>query len=136
MKFELPGLPYAIDALEPHLTVRTLEVAYGRHHRGYLEKPRKLIEGTPQAKVELSDFVTQARGEIVDNAAQCLESHLLLEQHDSGWWRGSVRPDWGAAYHLDYLNARQHYVEAFVSHFANWRFADANLATCDSKGTS
>jgi Fe-Mn family superoxide dismutase len=43
---------------------------------------------------------------------------------------------WEHAYYLDYQNARQRYVEAFLSHLANWRFANENLATCTPKGGS
>jgi Fe-Mn family superoxide dismutase len=70
MKFELPELPYAIGDLEPHLTARTLQFHYERHHRGYLEKLRGLIEGTPHEEIELDDLVISASGEIFNNAAQ------------------------------------------------------------------
>ena len=70
MKFELPALPYAIGALEPYLTARTLEFHYERHHRGYLEKLRSLIEGTPDEALELPDLVTRASGAVFNNAAQ------------------------------------------------------------------
>jgi Fe-Mn family superoxide dismutase len=43
---------------------------------------------------------------------------------------------WEHAYYLDYQNARQRYVEAFLSHLANWRFANENLETCILKGGS
>jgi Fe-Mn family superoxide dismutase len=43
---------------------------------------------------------------------------------------------WEHAYYLDYQNARQRYVEAFLSHLANWRFANKNLATCTPKAGS
>jgi Fe-Mn family superoxide dismutase len=64
MKFDLPELPYAIGDLEPHLAAKTLEFHYDRHHRGYLEKLRGLIEGTPHETIELSDLVISASGEI------------------------------------------------------------------------
>ena len=38
MPFELPNLPYAVNALEPHISATTLEIHHGRHHRAYVEK--------------------------------------------------------------------------------------------------
>jgi len=193
MIFELPELPYAMDALEPHLSARTLEFHYERHHRGYLEKLRGLIEGTPDAHLELPDLVTQAGGAVFNNAAQ-VWNHTFYWQSmapdgggepsgrlgealahtygsiaafreeftdraarlfGSGYlWltyepaveRIALEPMkdadnpllvervpllamdvWEHAYYLDHQNARNRYAEAFVSHLANWRFADANL---------
>ena len=70
MKFELPKLPYAIGDLEPHVSARTLEFHYGRHHRGYFEKLRGLVSGTPHETSELSELVASTSGEIFNNAAQ------------------------------------------------------------------
>ncbi len=202
MKFELPKLPYAIGDLEPQLTARTLEFHYDRHHRGYLEKLRGLIEGTPHEKSELSELVISTSGEIFNNAAQVWNhtfywhsmapdgggqpsgridqaivrsfGSLATFQKEfiasavglfgSGYvWltfdpeqeRVAIEPMkdaespllvgrvpllgmdvWEHAYYLDYQNARQRYVEAFLSHLANWRFANENLATCTPKGGS
>ena len=48
MPFELPSLPYALDALEPHLDARTMEIHYGKHHQGYLTKLNAALEKHPQ----------------------------------------------------------------------------------------
>ena len=68
--FELAQLPYAMGDLEPHLSAKTLEIHYDRHHRGYLEKLRGLVEGTPDEASELSDLVISSSGDIFNNAAQ------------------------------------------------------------------
>ncbi|MCL4282566.1 MAG: superoxide dismutase [Flavobacteriales bacterium] len=47
MAFELPPLPYAFDALEPHIDTRTMEIHHGKHHQGYVTNLNKAIEGTP-----------------------------------------------------------------------------------------
>jgi Fe-Mn family superoxide dismutase len=70
MRFELPPLPYAQDALEPVISARTLHFHYEKHHRGYLEKLRRLIEGKPDAEVSLEDLIRSASGDIFNNAAQ------------------------------------------------------------------
>jgi superoxide dismutase, Fe-Mn family len=46
MAFELPQLPYATDALEPHIDARTMEIHHGKHHNGYTTKLNAAIEGT------------------------------------------------------------------------------------------
>ena len=86
MTFELPALPYAKDALEPHLSAETLELHYERHHRGYLEKLRDLVAGTPDEHLELTDLVTQASGAVFNNAAQ-VWNHTF-------YWQ-SMAPDGG-----------------------------------------
>jgi superoxide dismutase len=45
MAFELPKLPYASDALEPHIDARTMEIHHGKHHNGYTTKLNAAIEG-------------------------------------------------------------------------------------------
>lgn len=46
MAFELPNLPYAYDALEPHIDAKTMEIHHGKHHGGYVAKVNAAIEGT------------------------------------------------------------------------------------------
>jgi Fe-Mn family superoxide dismutase len=45
MSFELPALPYAFDALEPHIDAQTMEIHHGKHHAGYVSKLNAAIEG-------------------------------------------------------------------------------------------
>ena len=47
MPFQLPALPYAFDALEPHVDARTMEIHHGKHHNAYVTNLNKAIEGTP-----------------------------------------------------------------------------------------
>ncbi|MBP6310772.1 MAG: superoxide dismutase [Flavobacteriales bacterium] len=47
MAFKLPELPYAFDALEPHIDARTMEIHHGKHHQGYVNNLNKAVEGTP-----------------------------------------------------------------------------------------
>lgn len=46
MAFELPSLPYALDALEPHIDAKTMEIHHGKHHKAYTDNLNKAIEGT------------------------------------------------------------------------------------------
>lgn len=51
MNIELPTLPYALDALEPHISRRTLSAHHGSHHAGYVAKTRALIQTPPESTV-------------------------------------------------------------------------------------
>ena len=70
MAHQLPELPYALDALEPHISKETLEYHYGKHHAGYVGKLNAAIEGTDQAEMSLEDIVRSAKGGVFNNAAQ------------------------------------------------------------------
>jgi len=70
MNFEIPPLPYTKDALEPYLSAETLELHYERHHKGYLEKLRKCVEGKPEADRSLEELIRSSSGDLFNNAAQ------------------------------------------------------------------
>ena len=57
MSITLPALPYALDALEPHLSRHTLAAHHGHHHAAYVAKTRALIQGTPLESASLEDIV-------------------------------------------------------------------------------
>ena len=68
------NLPYDHDALEPHISAKTMELHYGKHHRGYVDKLNKLIEGTQFEDLPLEQIIVSAREraeiDILNNAAQ------------------------------------------------------------------
>ncbi|WP_133131189.1 superoxide dismutase [Legionella yabuuchiae] len=70
MSFTLPQLPYAKDALAPHISVETLEYHYGKHHQAYVNNLNKLIDGTNYANMELEEIIKQSSGGVFNNAAQ------------------------------------------------------------------
>jgi Fe-Mn family superoxide dismutase len=70
MAHELPALPYAMDALEPHISRETLEYHYGKHHNTYVVNLNKLVADTEFASASLEDIVRKARGGVFNNAAQ------------------------------------------------------------------
>ncbi|MEP4533594.1 MAG: superoxide dismutase [Cyclobacteriaceae bacterium] len=57
MSFELPNLPYAHDALEPHIDKATMEIHHGKHHNAYVTKLNGAIEGTPMASKSLEELL-------------------------------------------------------------------------------
>lgn len=69
-RFELPALPYALDALEPFMSRETLEYHYGKHHQTYVNNLNALTEGTDWAEKSLEEIIRGAEGGIFNNAAQ------------------------------------------------------------------
>ena len=57
MSFELPDLPYAHDALEPHIDARTMEIHHGKHHNAYTTNLNNAIEGTDLADASIEDIL-------------------------------------------------------------------------------
>ena len=57
MPFELPALPYAHDALEPHIDTKTMEIHHGKHHQGYTTKLNAAIEGTAAANQSIEEIL-------------------------------------------------------------------------------
>jgi Fe-Mn family superoxide dismutase len=70
MAFELPALPYAKNALEPHISQETIEYHYGKHHNTYVVKLNGLVEGTEFAGKSLEEVVKTSTGGMFNNAAQ------------------------------------------------------------------
>ena len=70
MSFELPALPYAKDALAPHISAETLEYHYGKHHQTYVTNLNNLIKGTAFEGKTLEEIVRSSDGGVFNNAAQ------------------------------------------------------------------
>jgi superoxide dismutase, Fe-Mn family len=71
MPFTLPPLPYAVSALEPIISQRTIEFHYGKHHQAYVTKLNSLVAGTEFEMVDtLYPIIMKAEGPIFNNAAQ------------------------------------------------------------------
>lgn len=70
MTFELPPLPYAKNALEPHISAETLEYHHGKHHQTYVTNLNNLIKGTEFEKLTLEEIILKSSGGIFNNAAQ------------------------------------------------------------------
>jgi len=70
MTHELPKLPYAMNALQPHISQETLEYHYGKHHQAYVNNLNNLIKGTEFENVSLEQTIMKSSGGIFNNAAQ------------------------------------------------------------------
>jgi Fe-Mn family superoxide dismutase len=115
VKFEIPLLPYPKDALEPYVSARTLEFHYEKHHKGYLAKLRKAIEGKPDAERSLEDLIRTSQGSVYDFAAQ-VWNHTF-------YWR-SMRAGGGGKPGRELLAA----LDGAFGSFANFKQALAEAA--------
>lgn len=75
MTFQLPPLPYKEDALEPHISARTMSFHYGKHHQAYVTNLNNLVQGTDLEKKTLEEIILATAGNadkagIFNNAAQ------------------------------------------------------------------
>jgi superoxide dismutase, Fe-Mn family len=146
----LPPLPYALNALEPTISAKTLSFHHGKHHSAYVENTNRLIVGTELADLPLDQIVTATAG----RAERASIFNNAMAQFGSGWaWLvldGSVlkvvktanaetpfafglKPllaidVWEHAYYLDYQNKRADHV-AVIDRLINWEFAADNLSS-------
>ena len=70
MAFELPPLPWADDALAPHISSETIAYHYGKHHKAYVDNLNKLTAGTDWEGKSLEEIVKGSEGGLFNNAAQ------------------------------------------------------------------
>lgn len=70
MTYELPQLPYELDALEPAISRRTIEFHYGKHEKTYIENLNRLIKGTEYEDMELEEVIAHSQGPLFNNASQ------------------------------------------------------------------
>ena len=70
MEHTLPSLPYAMDALQPHMSKETFEYHYGKHHQAYVTNLNNLIKGTEFESAGLEDIIKKSSGGIYNNSAQ------------------------------------------------------------------
>ena len=91
--FSLPPLPFAEDALEPHMSAKTLSFHYGKHHNAYLTNLNNLVRGTDLATLPLEQLIAKVAGDdarkgVFNNAAQ-------VWNHTFFW--NSMKPRGGGA---------------------------------------
>ena len=118
-------LPYDYKALEPYISAETLSYHYDKHHRGYVDKLNKLIDGTSYAGLPLEDIVSTAREnadiDILNNALQVWNHAFLWESMSpnggsvpEGRVKELIEDSFG-----DLQTFRDRFKEAAVSHFGS-----------------
>ena len=70
MPFQLPELPYAKDALAPHISAETIDYHYGKHHQAYVNNLNQLLLDHPLANDTLENIIMKSEGGLFNNAAQ------------------------------------------------------------------
>lgn len=111
MAFELPALPYAKDALAPHISEETLDFHYGKHHQTYVTKLNGLVPGTEFEGKSLEDIIKTSSAGVFNNAAQ-------IWNHTFYW--NSLSPNGGgepSGALADAINAKWGSFAAFVDAF-------------------
>ena len=95
MAFEVPALPYAYDALEPHIDEATMQIHHDKHHQAYVDKLNAAVEGTDAANMSIEELVTgisslpaEIQGPVRNNGGGHLNHSLFWE---------SMSPDGGGA---------------------------------------
>ena len=85
MAFELPALPYAYDALEPHFDARTMEIHHTKHHAGYIAKANAALEGTDWAGKCFGEILGRIR-EVPENIRTAVQNNVGGHANHSLFW--------------------------------------------------
>lgn len=116
MTFTLPALPYPANALEPHMSAKTLGLHHGKHHRAYVDKLNELVAGTALETMSLEDVV---RGSHATSDRQAIFNNAAQHWNHSKFWI-SMKPNGGGAIPSELerrLIARFGSIAAFKSEF-------------------
>jgi Fe-Mn family superoxide dismutase len=121
MKFELPKLPYATNALEPVIGQQTIELHYGKHLQTYITNLNNLIQGTKFENADLETIVKESDGTIFNNAGQTLNHNLYFlsfSPNGGGEPKGkladAINAEWGS-----FENFKKEFVAAGVGLFGS-----------------
>ena len=112
MSFELPKLPYAQDALEPHVSAETLSYHHGKHHNAYVTNLNNLIKGTELEGKSLEEIILASEGGVFNNAAQVWNHTFYFNGMSAN---GGGQPSGKLA---DLINAKFGSFEEFKQQFA------------------
>jgi len=88
MEHTLPALPYAKNALAPHISEETMEYHYGKHHQAYVNNLNNLVKGTDFENASLEDIIKKSSGGVYNNSAQ-------IWNHTFFW--SSMKPNGGGS---------------------------------------
>jgi len=86
MAYELAPLPYALDALEPHLDARTMEIHYGKHHAAYLSNLNKALEPHPTIAAQPIEHVLRNIDQVPPDIRQAVINHGGGYYHHTFYW--------------------------------------------------
>ncbi|MBM70215.1 MAG: superoxide dismutase [Fe] [Haliea sp.] len=121
MAFELPALPYARDALAPHISAETLDYHYGKHHNTYVEKLNGMVPGTEFEGKSLEEVIRTSSGGIFNNAAQVWNHSFYwecLSPNGGGEATGTVASAINAAFG-SFAEFKKAFTDAAVGNFGS-----------------
>jgi Fe-Mn family superoxide dismutase len=123
---QLPALPYAASALAPCISQETISFHYGKHHKAYVEKTNKMIDGTDLADSSLDEIIKAAAGKpdktaLFNNAAQVSNHNFYwnsLSPKGGGQPTGKlldrIKSDFG-----DFISFRNQFATTATTHFGS-----------------
>lgn len=135
MTFKLGELPYDRDALEPHISARTLDFHYGKHHKGYVDKLNNAVAGTKYEDMTLEEVIRESFSKkekpVYNNAAQAWNHSFFWDCMDPA---GSGKPGGSLAGKIDEQfgsldGFRKKFKESAVANFGSgwtWLVADGD----------
>ncbi len=149
MPMSLPALPYAFDALEPHIDSQTMQIHHGKHHQAYITNANKALEGTKWAEVDATDLIKRLaelpddkRGPVRNNAGGHVNHAMFWTLmapagkggggEPTGALADAIKKTWG-----DFAKFKDEFQKAGVGRFGSgwaWlcKHADGSLAICST----
>lgn len=121
MSFDLPALPYEMNALEPYISTTTMEYHYGKHHRTYVENLNKLVKDTEFAAMSLEDVVKNT----ADNPSYALIFNNAAQAWNHAFFWSSMSPNGGGRPEGELLKK----IERDFGSYENFRQEFKNAAT-------
>jgi len=143
MAFTLPALPYAKNALEPHISAETLEFHYGKHHQTYVDKLNGLVPGTEFEGKSLEEVVKKSSGGVFNNAAQ-IWNHTFywhcLSPNGGGEAKGAVAEAINKAFG-SFAEFKAKFTESSINNFgSSWTWlvkkADGSVAIVNTSNAA
>ena len=138
MTISLPDLPYAKDALTPHISEETLEFHYGKHHQTYVTKLNDAIAGTDFEGQDLEDIVKSSSGGVFNNSAQ-IWNHTFywhsLSPNGGGEPTGAIKDAIDASFG-SFDAFKEQFTASAVGNFGSgwtWLVKNGDGSLCDRK---
>src|SRR5262249_29596355 len=94
MPFALPPLPYAFDALQPHIDAKTMEIHHGKHHKAYVDNANKALEGTKFADMNPVEVITRV-GDVAEDRRVSVRNNAGGHVNHSMFWEIMAAPGKG-----------------------------------------
>ena len=142
MNLELPKLPFAKKALEPHMSANTLNIHHGKHHNAYVVKGNELLADANISADSLEELVKETikAGGVGQFGSgwvwlvnDCEKLKIAKSANAETPLTDGATPIlvcdvWEHAYYLDFQNRRPDFLGSFLDNLVNWDFANKNLA--------